>query len=83
MRRTEEVRWTKTHTAPDPRRPVSNYGIQGVPEELLVTIVPRRGQSSALARRYKRRSDTFRTRLEVYMSVSTSVTISVQFVSQY
>ena len=49
-----------THAARDPRRPASNYGIRGVREGLLVTLIPRRGQSSALARRYKRRSNTFR-----------------------
>ena len=37
--------------------------VQGVCEGLLVTLIPRRGQSSALARRYKHRSDTFRTHL--------------------
>ena len=60
MRRTEKARWTQTHAARDPRRPASNYGNQGVREGLLVTLIPRRGRSSALARRYKRRSDTFR-----------------------
>ena len=61
MRRTEKARWT--HAARDPRRPAGNYGIQGVREGLLVTLIPRRGRSNALARRYKRRSDTFRTHL--------------------
>ena len=63
MRRTEKARWTSTLAARNPRRPVVNYGIQRVCEGLLVTLIPRRGRSSALARRYKRRSDTFRTHL--------------------
>ena len=63
MRRTENARWTLTHAARDPRRPAGNYSIQGVREGLLVTLIPHRGRSSALALRYKRRSDTFRTLL--------------------
>ena len=47
----------------DPRRPAGNYGIQRIREGLLVTLIPRRGRSSALARRYKRRSNIFRTHL--------------------
>ena len=42
---------------------------QGVREGLLVTLIPHRGQLGALARRYKRRSDTFRTHL-VYIFVN-------------
>ena len=49
------------------RRPAGNYGIQEVREGLLVMLIPRRGQSSTLARRYKCRSDTFRTHL-VFLS---------------
>ena len=50
-------------------RPAGNYGIQRVREGLLVTLIPPRGQSSALARIYKRRSDTFRTHLVYFESV--------------
>ena len=49
MRRTEKAPWTQTHAARDPSHPVGNYGIQRVREGLLVRLIPRRAQSSALA----------------------------------
>ena len=77
MRRTEKARWTLTHVARDPRRPAGNYGIQGVRERLLVTLILRRGRSSALARRYKRRSVTFRTHL-VCMKLRTCIHVGLR-----
>ena len=77
MRRTEKARWTKTHAAGDQRHPADNYGIQGVREGLLVTLIPRRGQSSALARRYKRRSDTFRIHLVFTKTASTQFHLTI------
>ena len=59
-----------------------NYGIQGVREGLLVTLVPRRGQWSALARRYKRRLDTHLTHL-VYNEVIINKLLFSYFVNFY
>ena len=78
MRRTGKARWTEIHAARDPRRPAGNYGIQGVREKLLVTFIPRRGRSSALARGYKCRSDTVRTHSHMYLYLSNMILTSMR-----